>query len=371
MSKRILIVSVKAGAGHVKAADALEEAFKNNKNCVVKNVELLEYAKTFVKYFYGKAVVDVAKNSPEIYGYFYKNYNLLKEFIKPKFLIDNLYLQSFLEMVDDFKPDVIICTHYFPADILAYYRKQANKNYKITLIITDYEHHPAWLIKDIDLYCVAHEEIKKNLIYTNIPENQILVFGIPIGLQFSKPLNKEVLKRKYGLDNDELTLLISAGSFGISPVSEIIQKLSDIKKHFQMIVICGHSQDQFLKLNKLKQKELRIKKVFGFVNNMEELMAVSDLLITKPGGITVSESLAMALPMLLIKPIPGQEEANADYLLEHGVGQKAYNLDSLIYKTENLIQNKKELLKMSQKAKKISKPNASSDIVTEILKKWG
>ncbi|MCX6737028.1 MAG: glycosyltransferase [Candidatus Parcubacteria bacterium] len=371
MSKRILIVSVKAGAGHVKAADALEEAFKNNKNCVVKNVELLEYAKTFVKYFYGEMSVDVAKNSPQIYGYFYENYELLKEFIKPKFLIDSLYLKSFLEMVENFKPDIIVCTHFIPADILVYYRKQANKNYKIVLIITDYEHHPAWLIKDMDLCCVAHEEMKKNLIYKGILENQILISGIPIGLQFNKPLDREALKRKYGLNNDKLTLLISAGSFGISPVSEIIKKLSDIKKPFQMIVICGHNQKQFLKLNKLKQKESRLKKVFGFVNNMEELMAVSDLLITKPGGITVSESLAMALPMLLIKPIPGQEEANADYLLEHGVAQKAYNLDALIYKTENLIKNKKELLKMSLKAKKISKPNASNDIVTEILKKWG
>jgi processive 1,2-diacylglycerol beta-glucosyltransferase len=175
------------------------------------------------------------------------------------------------------------------------------------------------------------------------------------------------LLAKYGLNNQSPVVLISAGSFGVTPLSEVIEDFGSIQEKFQIMVVCGNNAELRKDLEIKQRSEPRLKRVFGFVDFMDELMAISDLLITKPGGITVSESIAMGVPMIFIEPIPGQEEANADYLVEQGAGVKARSLPVLLYKLSLLLSNPGKLADMSRRARATSRPYAAKMIAGEVI----
>ena len=365
---KILIVSVKAGAGHLKAAEAVEAAFaKYQPGAEVKNVDLLDYSNELIKYLYGKMYLDVVKAIPELYAYSYKHYESSKKFIKPRFLIDKFNFSDFFGIVEDFNPDIVITTHFISEAVLENYRRKKKKQYKIAVTLTDYEFHPVWLVANIDLFFTATEEVKSSLLFYDIPSEKIVVSGIPIHPKFAEEKDRGGLLTQYGLNNQSPVILISAGSFGVTPLGEVIADFGAIKDEFQIMVVCGNNTELKKDLE-LKQKfEPRLKKVFGFVDFMDELMALSDLLITKPGGITVSESMALGLPMILIEPIPGQEEANADYIVEQGAGVKARNLPVLLHKLNLLVKKPEKLTEMSKRAKAISRPYAAKMIAEKTM----
>jgi processive 1,2-diacylglycerol beta-glucosyltransferase len=323
--KKVLIVSVRAGAGHVKVAEALEKMFKiEHPDFEVKNIDLLDHSSALIKYIYGQGYLNMVKAIPELYAYSYKHYESAKNFVKPRLLLDKINFKDLFDVVDEFNPDLIIATHFIPGAIFA--KSQNRQKYKLVVTLTDYEFHPLWLIDDVDLFSVATEEMEDTLIFYGVDEGKIIVSGIPISPQFSEQKNKEELRKKFDLSSQSPVVLISAGSFGITPLENVVDEFKKIKSDFQMMVVCGNNEKLKKQLEDRMANETRLKKVFGFVDFMDELMVASDIMVTKPGGITVSESLAVGLPMIFIEPIPGQEEANADYLLEEGAAVKARDL---------------------------------------------
>ena len=366
---KILIVSVRAGAGHLKAAEALEVAFgKYQPGADVKNVDLLDHSTELMKYLYGQLYLDVVKVFPELYAYGYKHYESSKKFTKPRFLIDRFNFSDMFGIVEDFNPDTVIGTHFISAALLENYRRKKKKAFRIAVTLTDYEFHPVWVVPNVDLYFTATEEVKSSLSFYGITPERIVPSGIPIHPNFSEEKEKKELLGKYGLNNQSPVVLISAGSFGVTPLAEVIADFKLIKDDFQIMVVCGNNVKLKKELETKQKSEPRLKKVFGFVDFMDELMGMSNLLITKPGGITVSESIAKGLPMIFIEPIPGQEEANADYLVEQGAGVKARNLPVLIDKLGLLIRDTGKLADMSKKAKTISRPYAAKTIAETIVK---
>jgi processive 1,2-diacylglycerol beta-glucosyltransferase len=366
---RILIVSVKAGAGHLKAAEAVAAAFaKYHPEAEVKNVDLLDYSNELIKYLYGKMYLDVVKIIPELYAYSYKHYESSKKFIKPRFLIDKLNFSNIFELVEEFNPDVVVATHFISEAVLENYRRKKKRAFRIAVTLTDYEFHPVWLVSNVDLYFTATEEVKSSLVFYGIPPENVITSGIPIHPKFSEEKDRNELLTKYGLSHQSPIVLISAGSFGVTPLGEAMAEFGAIKDEFQMVVVCGNNAELRKDLEMRQKSEPRLKKVFGFVDFMDELMALSDLLITKPGGITVSESIAMGLPMILIEPIPGQEEANADYLVEQGTAVKARSLPVLLNKLGLWIRSPEKLAVMSKKAKSISSPYAAKTVAEEAIK---
>jgi processive 1,2-diacylglycerol beta-glucosyltransferase len=367
--QKILIVSVKAGAGHLKAAEAVEAAvLKYQPNVEVRNVDLLDFSNELIKYLYGKMYLDVVKAFPELYAYSYKHYESSKKFIKPRFLIDKFNFSDFFEMIENFSPNIVVATHFISEAVLENYRRKREKHFKIAVTLTDYEFHPVWLVSNVDLYFTATEEVKSSLLFRGIPPKKVVTSGIPIHPKFSEEKDRNELLAKYGLNSQSSVILISAGSFGVTPLSEVIEDFGSIKEEFQIMVVCGNNAELRNDLEMRQKSEPRLKRVFGFVDFMDELMAFSDLLITKPGGITVSESIAMGLPMILIEPIPGQEEANADYLIEQGAGVKARNLPVLLHKLRLLLRNPGKLADMSRRARAISCPYAAKRIAEEVIK---
>jgi len=367
MAKKVLIVSLRAGAGHLMAAAALEAAFLDSGPApTARNIDLLDYSTDLIKFLYGKMYLDVVKLLPELYAYSYKHYEPSKKFIKPRFLIDRFSFSAFFELIEDFDPDLLLCTHFIPSALVENYRRKRGKSFPIAVTLTDYEFHPLWIAPNIDLYFTATQEVKSSLIYYGVAPEKIVVSGIPVHPKFSAPKDRAGLLRKHGLTEGSPIILISAGSFGITPLEEVVDELGGIKEEFQLMVVCGRNADLEKELLEKQKTQPRLKKVFGFVDFMDELMGMSDLLITKPGGITVSESLSVGLPMILIEPIPGQEEANADYVVEQGAALKARSVSSLIYKLELLIRAPEKLKEMSRRATEISHPDAATTVVEAI-----
>jgi processive 1,2-diacylglycerol beta-glucosyltransferase len=366
---KILIVSVRAGAGHLKAAEALEVAFsKYQPAAEVKNVDLLDHSTELIKYLYGKLYLDVVRAMPELYAYSYKHYESSMRFTKPRFLIDRFNFSDIFEIIKDFNPDIVIGTHFISAALLENYRRKKKKAFRAAVTLTDYEFHPVWIVPNVDLYFTATEEVKDSLSFYGISPERIVPSGIPIHPKFSEEKDRNVLLAKYGLNGNSPVVLISAGSFGVTPLGEVIEDFKMIKDDFQIVVVCGNNAKLKKDLEAKQSSEPRLKKVFGFVDFMDELMAVSNLLITKPGGITVSESISVGLPMIFIEPIPGQEEANADYLVEQGAGVKARNLPVLLDKLGRLVRDPGKLADMSRKARAVSHPHAARTIAEEMVK---
>jgi processive 1,2-diacylglycerol beta-glucosyltransferase len=363
--KRVLIVSVRAGGGHIKVAEALEAAFKADKNNFeVKNIDLLDHSSALIKFLYGKAYIDVAKFFPELYAYSYKKYEPIKKMLKPRTVLDRLNFNDFFEIVDDFRPDIVIGTHFIAGMILA--KMKAKKKYKVVVTLTDYEFHPLWLVENTDLFTVATKEVAHSLEFYDIDPKKIIVSGIPIRPKFAQATNKKMLMKKYSLDSSLPIVFVFAGSSGAGSLRELIEESKRIKEKFQFVIVCGNNKKLEKELIQKQASDPRLKKVFGFVDFMDELMACSSIFITKPGGLSVSESMAKGLPMILVDPIPGQEEANADYLLEQGAAVKARDISTLVYKLRQLLKDKKKLSAMSSVAKRIAEPNAAKKVVRAV-----
>lgn len=217
---------------------------------------------------------------------------------------------------------------------------------------------------------MALDETKAHLVTLGIPSDKITVSGIPIDPIFSKPKNKRQIRELYNLEPELPTILVSAGGFGVGPVEKIIQSLFQMKNKAQVIVICGKNKELKENVDKITKNipanlPVRFQSV-GYTNQMDSYMAASDLILGKTGGLTTSEALARRLAFVIVDPIPGQEQRNADHLLEEGVAIKCNNWPVLAYKIDKLLDNPQRLAQMQLKAQKLAKASAAYDIVKKL-----
>jgi processive 1,2-diacylglycerol beta-glucosyltransferase len=271
----------------------------------------------------------------------------------------------FIKYVKQFKPDVVFCTHYLPVEILGKAREKWEGAHPLAVcVVTDFEAHALWMGEAVDFYCVAAEETKARLVARGATEENVIATGIPIAAKFSNPVDAGAVRKRYGLRDDLTTLLVLGGGFGMGPVAEILEELNKVSHPFQTLVVAGRNEELRRELAVLDHKHPT--HVLGFVTNMHELMAVADLIISKPGGLTSSESLAMGKPLFILNPIPGQEAANSDFLLERGAAAKVNRVEDLPYRVEQLLGSKK-LGEMAKAAKKLGRPHAAETICREVL----
>lgn len=356
---KILIVSLKAGNGHVKAAEALEKAFKKYyPDFEVKNIDLLDYASVLSKKFYGEWYMDIVNAVPEFYEFMYEH--LDPNSTKVRILSDRMNAQKFQSFVFDYNPDLIYCTHFVPGNLLTTWRKKYHKNYKIITTLTDYEAHPLWVDNEFDLYTTATDEVKDQLIKYGALENKIIVTGIPIDEKFSKSFNKEKILTKLGLEN-KFTVAIFAGAFGKGPIIEVFNDLVELPQDFQIIVVAGKSAELKESIENIETN--KTVKVLGFIDNMDEVMAISSVAISKAGGLTVSESLAVGLPLIVISPYPGQEEANTRFLQNSMAAFSVKRMREVTEIIKNTFNEPKLLEEMRENIKRIAKPYAAREIV--------
>jgi len=322
---KIFITYASAGAGHFKAAEAIYDYLREHyPQTQVKLIDVLSYSKRLVKESHIRGYTIMVSYMPWLWkiAFYLTAFTPLRPLVsRIRFIIDRLNTIDFTNFLISENPDVIISTHFLPSESAAYLKNKGKIKSKLVTVITDFGVHPFWVFNNTDIYIVASDVTKEQLILKGIEENKIRVSGIPIYEKFALQASKRSsLFAKFNLDENKFTVLVATGSFGIGPIEKIAEALHD---DVQILVVCARNKKLFKKISKKNYKQAR---VFGFIDNIEELMSIAELIITKPGGLTISEILTVGTVPLFISAIPGQETENIRILSVYGIGLWVKNI---------------------------------------------
>ena len=371
MSKKILILSAAVGAGHLRAAEALEKEFRRQMpSAEIKNIDVLNYTNPLFRRLYGKAYIEMVNTMPEVLGWMYDSLDKPWQNERRRLALNKLNTQPLIKFLKNYQPDLAVCTHFLPAEIISWLRAKKKIDFPQAIVVTDFDAHAMWLCHHYEQYFVALDETRVHLEKLGIPAEKLTVSGIPIDSVFAETKDKSVMREKYGLAQDKLTIMVSAGGFGVGNIEHLLLALADLQTPAQILAICGRNEELKAKLEKIAVEKLNNERVtfkpVGFTKEMDEYMSASDLIVGKPGGLTTSEALAKNLIFVVVNPIPGQEERNSDHLLEKGCAIKCNNLPTLAYKIDELVKDKARFEMMNANVSKFARPNASSEIVKKL-----
>ncbi|MCX5662563.1 MAG: glycosyltransferase [Planctomycetota bacterium] len=378
MFNRVLILSASAGAGHVRAAQALEAAFKlRGAAREVRHVDTLDYTSAVFRNLYSRAYLEMVKRAPEMLGWFYDRMDKPYKNQQIRESLNKLNTKKFVQLIEEFQPDIAVCTHFLPSEIISWLKEKGRLTCPLVQTVTDLDVHAMWLCRHCDHYFVAMDETRAHLEKLGVGPDKITVTGIPIDPDFATPYDKAKARKELGLAPDVTTILLSAGGFGVGPVENLVASLADLRHPAQIVAICGRNEALEKRMHGLQAKFAPAPKghvtlrVVGFTKEMDRFMAAADLLLGKPGGLTTSEALARGLGIVVVNPIPGQEERNSDHLLEEGAAIRCNNLPALAFKIDRLLDDPQRLAAMRANVRRIARPNAALDVVDALAKRRG
>ncbi|MDO8748095.1 MAG: glycosyltransferase [Candidatus Omnitrophota bacterium] len=359
--KKVFIVYASAGAGHQKAAEALYEYLKKTRlDLSLKLIDILDYSNCVVKFLYSKGYIFLITKFPWAW---YLLYRLSSFFANNYFrlLSDYLACQPFVDLLKKEKPDVVISTHFLTSSVLSIFKKKYPQYaFRLITIITDYTLHPYWIGEGVDTYIASCDHVKDCLLTKGIIEDKIKVYGIPVREKFYLPSDRKTAAQKLGVDPEKFTALIMTGAVGIGPIEEIVQALAG---DIQLLVICGKNQKLFDRLTKLNLMNV---KIYPLIDYVDELMSVSDVVLTKAGGLTISESLAKGLPMIFFSSIPGLETSNERVICKSGAGIKVESVEEIKNSLLSLKSNSAAYQGIKQKVTHLKKVATLKDLSMEI-----
>lgn len=341
---KIMLLTAATGGGHLRAAHAVEEYIQENTSYEVVTVDALKAVGRFLDKTVCDSYLFMAKKVPTLFGRLYKHTNKQSHFANLVPKLSGLFSGMLLSTVADQQPDVIITTHPFATEMISDLKEDGLVTAPLVCIITDYGVHRAYIASRVDAYVVASDDMIPQLRRLGVEKEKIFPFGIPVHDVFFDKGDREATLAELKLSPSLPTVLFMAGSFGVSNIIKLYRELDETETNMQIIVITGRNQ----KLYDAFEKELAVgshipTRLIFFTSEVEKYMKASDLLVTKPGGLTVSEALACGLPMAVFDAIPGQEEDNADFLATHDMCVRlkkhsdfAGEITSLLRETERL-----------------------------------
>ena len=393
MQKKVLIMSASTGGGHNRAARAIKEELTNKSvNGITIDCEIIDSLKIVngtMDKLISRGYEKSAKYTPKAWGGVYKltETNLISRNEFKDNPLTSLVSRKLKKLIDIRKPDLIIGTHPFPMialstlkrNSISYANNESNtfteslhKYYEnlnippLVTVLTDYTTHSAYIQNEIDYYIAGHEYVKELLIEDGIDSDKIKPYGIPVEKSFLSHRDRAVVLSELNLDPNKFTVLLMGGSFGAGSIKDTLSELISIDRDFQIIVVAGRNKSLKDKLDKtiaLNQDNIDKKIcVLGFTDKMNDLLASVDILVSKPGGLTTTESLLKEVPMIVPYFIPGQEEENLDFLSNCGASlrtSKKYTLGIIL---KVLIDNPDRIDMAKQNIRSIKKLNASQDI---------
>ncbi|MFA5145053.1 MAG: glycosyltransferase [Candidatus Omnitrophota bacterium] len=357
---KIIVSYVSAGAGHFKAAEAVYNYIK--KHCPgaeVWIVDALDKASLLFKvdYTFGYSFLVRKVSWAWRLAFWITDFKLLRPLTRPIALgINRLNTKDFARFLIHENPDVVISTHFLPSEISSNLKRSGKIKSKLITVITDFSVHTFWISPAVDIFIVASGFTREQLIHEGIPEEKIKESGIPIDPKFLMRYDRSSLCGKLGIKENEFTILLMTGSFGLGPLEKIVNALY---KDVQILVVCASNKRLYARL---KNRNIKNVKVFGFIDNPEELMAVSDIIITKPGGLTISEIVGMELPPMFISAIPGQEVNNVKVLKKYGIGLRAGSIAEIKRTVLDLKCHRDKLESVKEDIRKIKKPDCLREI---------
>jgi processive 1,2-diacylglycerol beta-glucosyltransferase len=366
--KKILLLSVSAGAGHMRAAEAIRAHAGAGVEAL--HLDVMDFVSAGFRKLYTDFYITLVNRMPAMWGYLYNASNDARPDSSMQRLrrgIERLNTRPLIAEIERFGPDAIVCTHFLPAELLSRARRLGQLACPLWVQVTDFDLHRMWVHEHVDGYFAANDEVAFRMRGAGVHPERIHVTGIPIMPAFREPLARAGCAAEFGLDPSRPTFLLMGGGAGLGSLDTIAERLFPLDERFQLIVLAGKNAEALGALQALAARYPGRLLAQGFTNQVERLMACADLVITKPGGLTSSECLAMGLPMIVNSPIPGQEERNADFLLEQGVALKAFDAQSLEYRVRHLLQNPARLADMAARARAIGRPAAGADVLARVL----
>jgi processive 1,2-diacylglycerol beta-glucosyltransferase len=371
---RVLLLSASSGAGHVRAAQALEKAFIARGDCDVEHVDAIDYVSKLFQRAYDKSYISIVRRAPDLMGVVYERTDQPWQHPRRRLTLDRLNSQPMIRLLKRIQPDLCVATHFLPAEIIAWLIAKKKLRAKNAIVVTDYDVHAMWLCRTVGRYYVALQEAAEYLARIGVPREIVRVTGIPTDPLFAVPLDRAAARSALNLDTRSPILLLAAGGYGIGPLEQLVGDLLALQKPWQLVAIAGKSEKIKKRLAEiavpagtLANGSPRLVPV-GFTTQMDQYMAAADLLVGKAGGLTTSEALARRLPMALIEPIPGQEFRNADHLLEAGAAIRCNNLPAAAWKIAQLLDDAARMEKMRGAAAQMARPTAAADIAEDSLR---
>jgi processive 1,2-diacylglycerol beta-glucosyltransferase len=365
----ILIFSASYGGGHRRVSYAVERAINTLESKVKTGViDLFEHISPKINRLNAYAYVTTMRNIPWLYGIAYElTYDLSLNNLLNK-MTSRIGLKKLRELTIELKPKVVLSTYPTYGGMISELKRRKEVNIVSTVVITDFVAHSQWIHPLVDQYFVPSDEVRYHLIKKGIPPDTIQITGIPISADFLIPVDKDAVLKQYGLKSDSPVILIMAGIFGMTRgIMEMCQIITELFLGVQTVVLCGRDKKLFDKLSST-YSENTIKPFYG-QTDVYKLMHISNLLISKSGGITVSEALAKELPMIIYKPLPGQEYHNAVYLSKTGAGIIANNKKEVKNILTALLTDPQYLNQIKESARIIKKPYAAMDVARSLIEK--
>lgn len=371
MGYKLLIASASAGAGHERAASALKRAFDlDGYEGSAQTVDILQYTRSAFRQIYLRSYFSMISALPWYWRYLYNRWDK-----KPAHglerramcVIDRLSAGRFIRLVEEQQPTHVICTHFLPAEILAWMRRKGKLDVPLAVVVTDYDAHRMWINKGTDRYFVASDYIRGLFISKGAPPEHVTTAGIPIDPVFSQPIDRAEVRAELGLEPDLPAILTIGGGAGVGGMRKTVCALAECGD-IQILAVTGHNRKLKLELDELALPGPAKLRTYGFVDYIEKLMAASDLIVTKPGGMSSTECLAVGLPMVLTVPIPGQEERNAAFLVGCGAAFSARDPSQARDVVTEMLADPGRLARMKKAALNVARPHAASDIVGATLR---
>lgn len=368
MPRRVLILSTSVGSGHLAAASALEQAFRRYPDVEVISQDALELTSEAYRMISADAYQLLARGGSWILGLIYDYYDQpFKNEAIFQSLFDLLNAQPLVGFIRDFRPDLVVCTHFMPAGIIVHLMEQRQLDCGLAIVATDYDFQGRWLHTRFSRYFVALDETKAHLAALGLPADRITVSGIPVRAVFAEPIDRAAVLARFELRPDLPTLLVSAGAVGGGPAGEVVAQILQLRHPAQAIVVCGRNLELRAAIEAMVLPHADRFRVLGYSGEMPSLMQAAALFIGKPGGLTSAECMAAGLPMLIIAPIPGQEERNSSHLLESGAALRCNDLETVAFKIDALLDEPERLAQMRANTRRLARPDAAQLIAATLL----
>ena len=368
---KILLLSVSAGAGHTRAAEAIRShAELHRPDVEALHIDVMHFVPGLFRKIYTDFYITLVSRFPTLWGCLYRIMNTAEcEGVSEKVRksIQRLNTKRLLQKIASIAPDMIICTHFLPAEILAPLARSGALHCPVWVQVTDFDLHKMWVYQGMAGYFAANDEVAFRMRAQGIAPQTIHVTGIPVMPAFAQHVARDQCAREFDIDPKKMTLLLMGGGAGLGSLNHMAAKLLAMHADFQLIVLAGKNEKLLHALTSLARHYPGRLIPQGYTNRIERLMACADVAITKPGGLTTAECLAMGLPMIVYGPIPGQEERNADFLLEQGAALKACDAETLEYRVRYLLDNPAKLADMRLRAKALGQPLAAGSVLRNVL----
>lgn len=368
---RVLVLSASVGAGHMRAAHAIQGALTRLlPGSTLDHVDALTLTNFAFRRFYNGGYTRAVAKTPHLVGAVYDMLDrpvgqgrgeALRQFM------ERVNFRRLAKLITDQPWDLIVCTHFLPAAIVANLRRNGEISIPTANVVTDFDVHGLWITDPCERLFVATEEARAVALGAGVAEHRVSITGIPIDPAFSRAVDREEICWKHNLDPTLPMVLQMGGGFGMGPLEQIYLSLRKIGQPVQLVTVAGKNERARAALERFGPHDRHACRVLGFTTDMHELMAAAEVIVTKPGGLTTSEALARGCAMVVVDPIPGQEERNSDYLLEGGAAIRVNNLNALTHKVDALLADPARLTTMRRSATRLARPHAASDVALQCV----